>query len=189
MSFGPEYTLVEKPTIDILKNLGYEWLKPEDNISAREELNNVILKNIFISSLMRINSVDEETARAVYQELLSVTDNERWTYILRGNYSRKVPGQATNKTIHLIDFRKVYNNSFTITNQFKVQSQNSRIPDLVAFVNGIPLVVIEAKSPVSFKNKMGEAFDQIKQYERDIPRLFYTNFFPPSLNLKIQTNP
>jgi type I restriction enzyme R subunit len=45
------------------------------------------------------------------------------------------------------------------------------------YVNGLPLVVIEAKSPLSHKDKTGEAFEQIKQYERDIPRLFSTNAF------------
>jgi type I restriction enzyme, R subunit len=177
MGNGPEYTLVEKPSIDILDHLGYDWLKPKDNITAREGQNNVILKNTLIDALVRINNVDEPTARAVYQELLSVSDNEQWNYILRGNYSRTVPGAAKKKTIHLVDFLNRNNNTFTVTNQFKVESQHTRIPDLVCFVNGIPLVVIEAKSPVSFKEKMGEAFDQIKQYEQDIPRLFYSNLF------------
>jgi type I restriction enzyme, R subunit len=177
MTYGPEYTLVEKPSIDILQHLGYEWLKPSKNEDARDGLNQVILKDTFIDAICRINGVDHETARSVYNELLSVTDNEQWTYILRGNYSRIVPGQSKKKTIHLIDFLNVSNNTFTVTNQLKVKSQNTRIPDLVCFVNGIPLVVIEAKSPVNFSNKMGEAFDQIKQYEKDIERLFYTNVF------------
>ncbi len=177
MNQGPEQTLVEMPSVKILQGLGYEYLKPEDNITAREGLNNVILKDTFINALMRINSIDENTARAVYQELLSVTDNEKLTYILRGNYSRTVPGETDKKTIYCIDFVNPENNTFTVTNQFKVQAQKSRIPDIVCFVNGIPLVVIEAKSPVSFNDKMGEAFDQIKQYERDIERLFYSNAF------------
>jgi len=177
MNYGPEYSLVEKPSIDILQHLGYQWLKPSKNEKARDGLNQVILKDTFIEAVCRINDVDQETARSVYNELLSVSDNEQWTYILRGNYSRTIPGQTKKKTIHLIDFLNTGNNTFTVTNQFKVQAQNTRIPDLVCFVNGIPLVVIEAKSPVNFSNKMGEAFDQIKQYEKDIERLFYTNAF------------
>jgi type I restriction enzyme R subunit len=174
---GPEDTLVETPSIKILQHLGYDYLKPHDNLSARDGLNNVILKNTVVASLMRINNIDQDSAIAVYQELLSVTDNEQWTYILRGNYTRIVPGESKKKTILLIDFQHPDNNIFTVTNQFKVKSQNPRTPDIVCFVNGIPLVVIEAKSPAVFKTKVGEAFDQIKQYERDIPRLFYTNAF------------
>jgi type I restriction enzyme, R subunit len=177
MTFGPEYALVEKPSIDILQQLGYEWLKPSENEAVREGLNQVILKDTFIEAVCRINGVERETARSVYNELLSVTDNEQWTYILRGNYSRSVPGQAKKKTIHLIDFLNTGNNTFTVTNQFKVKSQTTRIPDLVCFVNGIPVVVIEAKSPVNFNHKMGQAFEQIKQYEKEIERLFYSNLF------------
>ena len=72
---GPEDTLVETPSIKILQHLGYDYLKPHDNLSARDGLNNVILKNTFIASLMRINNIDQDSARAVYQELLLVTDN------------------------------------------------------------------------------------------------------------------
>ncbi len=177
MSHGPEYTLVEKPIIDILKGLGYDYLKPEENVAARDGLNNVILRDVFVRALMRINGVDKDTARAVYLELLSLADNERWTYYLRGNYSRKVPGETTYKTIRLVDFLNWENNRFTVANQFKVRARNTRIPDVVCFVNGLPLVVIEAKSPVSFKNKMGAAFEQIKLYEGDIEKLFATNLF------------
>ncbi len=177
MSQGPEYTFVEMPSIKILEKFGYDYLYPEDNITAREGLNNVILKDIFINSLVTINNIDEPTANSVYQEFLSISDNEEWTNKLRGDYSRKVHGEVNKKTIRCIDFLHPENNTYTITNQFKVQSQKSRIADIVCFVNGIPLVVIEAKSPVSFNDKMGEAFDQIKEYERDIERLFYTNLF------------
>src|SRR5690606_12409825 len=99
--------------------------------------------------------VPEEVARAVYQDLLGKTDNQDWIDVLRGNYSRTVPGQATKKTIHLIDFLNPANNTFTVTNQLYVQSQTPGIPDLVVYVNGIPLVIIEAKSPVSGKDKTG----------------------------------
>lgn len=177
MSYGPEYRLAEKPCIDGLVALGYSYLPPARHDEYRDGQNHVILRSILIEAIQRINQVPEEVARAVYQDLLSKTDNQEWIDLLRGNYSRKVPGQDTRKTIHLIDFLNPTNNTFTVTNQLYVESQRPGIPDLVVFVNGIPLVVIEAKSPVSSKDKTGEAFDQIKRYERDLPRLFYSNLF------------
>lgn len=179
MKGGPEYNLVENPVINYLtkQEIGYEWLKPSENISARDGLNQVILRDIFISSIVRINNISDDDARAVYLELLNIQDNEKWTFILRGDYSKTIQGETKKKTIHLIDFINTHNNTFTISNQFKVEAERSRIPDLVCFVNGIPVVVIEAKSPVSVKDKMGEAFEQIKQYEEDIKRLFYSNAF------------
>ena len=177
MSYGPEYRLAEKPCIDGLMALGYTYLSPAQHDDQRDGQNHVIVRSILIEAIQRINQVPEEVARAVYQDLLGKTDNEEWTQLLRGNYSRSVPGQATKKTIRLIDFLNPANNIFTVTNQLKVEAQHSRIADVVVYVNGIPLVVIEAKSPVSGKDKTGEAFEQIKQYERDIPRLFYSNAF------------
>jgi len=172
-----EYTLTEKPCIDALVKFGYTWLPPQQNQTARDSLNQVILRDIFITAIQRINNIPQEVARATYQDMLAVTDNEQWTNLLRGNYSRNVPGEATKKTIRLIDFLYPENNTFIVTNQFTVQSQQTRKPDIVVFINGIPLVVIEAKKPFTAKDKTGEAFEQIKQYERDIPRLFYSNAF------------
>lgn len=172
-----EYLLAEKPCVDELLALGWQWLKPKDNELARDGLNQVILRDECIAAVKRINGVDDETARAVYSDLLNIHDNEQFTKVLRGEYSRTVPTQRDKKTIHLIDFKDVANNKFTVTNQLYVEAQKNRIPDVVLYVNGIPLVVIEAKNPISGKDKNGEAFDQIKQYERDIPRLFYSNLF------------
>lgn len=193
MGYGPEFRLAEKPCIEGLIGLGYKYLRPadskeavklasehlleEDNASARDSLNQVLLRDELIEAVQRINGVPAEVARAAYQELLGLHDNEKWTGILRGNYSRTVPGKATRQTIRVIDFQHPLRNTFTVTNQLKVKAEKSRIPDIVVYVNGIPLVVIEAKSPLASKDKTGEAFDQIKQYERDIPRLFYSNLF------------
>jgi len=172
-----EYLLAEKPCIDELVALGWQWLKPKDNELSRDGMNQVILRDECIAAIGRINNVDEETARATYSDLLHIHDNQQFTKVLRGDYSRSVSGEAKKKTIHLIDFKNIANNRFTVTNQLYVQAQKNRIPDLVLYVNGIPLVVIEAKSPLYYNDKTGEAFEQIKQYEQDIPRLFYSNLF------------
>lgn len=174
---GGEWTFAEKPIIDALKGIGYGFLDPKNHDENRDAQNHVIFKPIFIEAIKRINNLNEVDAQSVYQELVSKSDNEEWTNILRGNYSRTVEGKATKQTIHLIDFLNPQNNIFTVTNQLYIKSEKPRIPDVLVYINGIPVVVIEAKSPLNYKNKTGEAFAQIKQYERDIPRLFYTNQF------------
>lgn len=177
--YGPESRVVEIPILDFLtKDFGYTYLKPSLHAESREGENNVILKDIFINAMMRINEIDEDTANSIYQDMLNLSDNQKWLERLRGdNYSKSVPDQKDDKTIRLIDLIDPKNNDWTVTNQFKVKSERSRIPDVVVFINGIPVVVIEAKSPFSSKNKIGEAFDQIMQYENDIPRLFQSNVF------------
>lgn len=172
-----EWTFVEKPVLDYLQTIGYGFLPKKAHEVNRDADNHVIFKPIFVEAIKRINGLSDHDAEATYQELLGKSDNEEWLHILRGNYSRTVEGQATKKTILLIDFLNPANNVFTVTNQLYVKSEKPRIPDVIVYINGIPVVVIEAKSPLNWKNKTGEAFAQIKQYERDVPRLFYTNQF------------
>lgn len=182
-AYGPEFRAVELPILDfVTKDLKYNYLAPSRHSAERDGESNVLLRQTFCAAIARINNVDEEVAVSAYQELLGITDNERWLKIIRGEYSRSILGEQDKKTIHVVDFKNIANNTFTIANQFRVQSQNSRRPDLVVFINGIPIIVIEAKSPFSYKDKMGEAFDQIKQYEQDVPRLFHSNVFNITTN-------
>lgn len=174
---GGEWKLAEKPCIEELQNLGYKFIPKAEHDSLRDGGNHVLFRPYLTQALQRINDISEDDARAVYTELLAKTDNEEWLSFLRGNYTRRVSGQKTGKTIRLIDFKNPANNVFTVTNQLYIKSEKPRIPDVVIHINGIPVVVIEAKSPLNAKDKVGEAFDQIKQYERDIPRLFYSNCF------------
>ncbi|MEE9382705.1 MAG: HsdR family type I site-specific deoxyribonuclease [Nannocystaceae bacterium] len=174
---GPEYRDVEKPALDYLGELGYAFIDPSEHGSLRDGDNHVLFRPHLIAAIQRINDVPEETARSVYHQLLTEQDNEKWTKKLRGDVDESVPGQATKKTIRLIDFANPANNTFAVTNQLSVRGGKTRITDVVVYVNGIPLVVIEAKKQFGAKDKSGEAFDQIRQYERDIPRLFYSNVF------------
>lgn len=174
---GPEYRDVEKPAIDYLVELGYTFIEPSQHDSLRDGPNQVLFRPHFLDAIQRINEVPKETAQSVYNQLLSEHSNEAWTKKLRGNLSISVPGEATARTIHLIDFRNPKNNIFAVTNQLKVRGDKTRCTDIVVYINGIPLVVIEAKKQFAAKDKSGQAFDQIRQYERDIPRLFYSNLF------------
>jgi type I restriction enzyme R subunit len=172
-----EWHLVEQPTIEHLRNRGYDFVPPADHLVLRDGDNQVLFRPHLIAAIQRINGVSEADAQAAYADLASVSDNEAWLSILRGNFSRTVQGKATRQTLRVLDFQKPENNLFTVTHQFRVKAEVTRIADVVVHVNGIPLVVIECKSPINGKDKTGEAFEQIKQYERDIPRLFLSNCF------------
>lgn len=174
---GPEYRDVEKPAIDYLVELGYTFVDPTRHEALRDGDNHVLFRPHLIEAIQRINDVPEETARSVYMQLLNEQDNEAWTKKLRANLDEKVADQATRKTIRLIDFANPANNTFAVTTQLAVRGGANRRTDVVVYVNGIPLVVIEAKKQFSPKDKSNEAFEQIRQYERDIPRLFYSNVF------------
>lgn len=172
-----EYRLAEKPALDALAALGWQVLSPAQALATREEENRVILKPVLIDALRTLNGIGAEDAEAIYNDLATLSDNDDWQRKLRGGYSRRLTGENRDRPIALIDFKHPANNRFHVVSQFRVAAQRPRIPDIVLFVNGLPLVVIEAKSPLKTTAKAEEAFEQIKQYERDIPRLFAPNAF------------
>ena len=172
-----EYRLAEKPAMEVLTALGYQPLAPEAALAMRVEDNRVILKPLLIAALRALNDIGAGDAEAVYNDLATLSDNEDWQRKLRGGYSRRLTGENRDRPIALIDFNTPGNNTFHVVRQLRVAAQRPRIPDIVLYVNGIPLVVIEAKSPLKGTATGDEAFEQIKQYERDIPRLFYPNAF------------
>jgi type I restriction enzyme, R subunit len=172
-----EYRLAEKPAMEVLAALGYQPLAPEAALAMRVEENRVILKPALIAALQALNGIAAGDAEAVYNDLATLSDNEEWQRKLRGGYSRRLTGENRDRPIALIDFKTPANNTFHVVRQLRVAAQRPRVPDIVLFVNGIPLVVIEAKSPLKGTATGDEAFEQIKQYERDIPRLFYPNAF------------
>ncbi|MCW2363861.1 MULTISPECIES: type I restriction endonuclease subunit R [Sphingobium] len=172
-----EYRLAEKPALDALAALGWQVLTPAQALAMREEENRVILKPVLIDAMRDLNGIGAADAEAIYNDLATLSDNEDWQRKLRGGYSRRLTGENRDSPITLIDFKDTSRNRFHVTRQFRVAAQRPRIPDVVLFVNGIPLVVIEAKSPLKATARAEEAFEQIKQYERDIPRLFAPNAF------------
>jgi len=172
-----EYRLAEKPALDALAAMGWQEVLPATALSMRAEENRAILKPVLVEALRELNSIGDADADAIYNDLATLSDNEDWQRKLRGGYSRRLAGEKQDRSIRLIDFKTPANNRFHVVRQLRVAAQRSRIPDLVLFVNGIPLVVIEAKSPLKTTAKTEEAFEQIKQYERDVPRLFAPNAF------------
>jgi type I restriction enzyme R subunit len=172
-----EYRFAEKPVFDALVAMGWQALSPAAALAMRLEENRAILKPVLTEALRDLNSIGEADAEAIYADLVTLSDNEDWQKKLRGGYSRRLTGENRDSPIALIDFKHPSRNRFHVSRQFRVASQRPRIPDVVLFVNGIPLVVIEAKSPLKATARAEEAFEQIKQYERDIPRLFASNAF------------
>lgn len=183
MTTANEYTLVEKPILDTLTGqYGYRYIHPDEHPSLRSRENEVLFKPLLIKALVRINGIPKSTAEAVFNDLAGISDNQKWVEVLRGNYSRKVPGSDTHQTIRLIDFDNIENNEFACTNQLRVQGEVVRKPDVVIYVNGIPLVVIEAKSPINPSQNAFDAIDQVRSAEKEVPRLFHSNLFNIATN-------
>lgn len=179
MTTPNELTLTENPTIRFCRDqLGWEYLDAGQVAALRGGLNQVLLKDHLVEALVRIHGVPTETAESVYGELLALGDNKTWLERLRGSLSKKVPGEEAHRTIHLVDFDRLENNRFVVTNQLRVRGPGDKIsiPDVVFYVNGVPLVVLEAKSSIGAQD-VWSAVGDIEVYEREIPRLFASNLF------------
>ena len=109
MTTPTEYTLVEKPIIDALGAMTpkYRYIHPNEHPTLRTRENEVLFEPLVIEALVRINGISQATAEAVFNDLAGIADNQRWVEVLRGDYSRRVPGEETHQTIRLIDFDNI----------------------------------------------------------------------------------
>jgi type I restriction enzyme R subunit len=196
--FNEDY-LSEKPAIEQLKRLGYthlngDELDPElkencERTSRRE----VVLVSRLKKKLKEINK--DVTEQAIQKAIRRVTHiqaeglieaNRKFHKDLIAGISidQDTGGKRQKKTIRFIDFENPEKNEFLVVNQFWVKgpSETDR-PDIVIFINGIPLVVIECKSPVAKQTGLSKALTQLIRYQNEIPQLFHTNQLLVGLNL------
>lgn len=96
-----------------------------------------------------------------------------------GRDNQRVEAQQGQKTriVNLIDFEHPERNDFLVVNQYTMQELDTKRPDIVVFVNGLPLVVIELKSPSREETDASEAYLQLRNYQKFIPSLFIYNAF------------
>ena len=107
-----------------------------------------------------------------------VRANEEFSKWLRNEVTLPIGKNNEHVAIRIIDFEELKNNSFVLTNQFKLRARETKIPDIVMFVNGIPLVVGEAKTPVRpAVTWFDGAYDINVVYENSVPQLFVPNVF------------
>ncbi|MCS0024284.1 type I restriction endonuclease subunit R [Vibrio antiquarius] len=195
--FQEEYS-AKLPALALLTNLGWSFLSPELALSARGgKADEVVLRHVLRSELQKRtftfagksyplsekaidNLIAEVCSPALNEGLL--TANERlYNHLLYGiSVTEFVDGKKASPTVALIDWQNPANNSFVFTEEFTVTRSSgveSRRPDIVCFVNGIPLVVIEAKRPDGNAKKgptIDEGISQSLRNQRhdEIPLLF-----------------
>ncbi|HDZ16893.1 MAG TPA: HsdR family type I site-specific deoxyribonuclease, partial [archaeon] len=188
-----EYNQTEKPALELLQELGYKYkegkeFSPQNNTTERSSLREAILSAMLTKKIKEFNPwINESSIKQVFRKLTIPTTSSRidfneqvWEYLTKP--SKLVVEQdlhdgkgRRNHWVKLIDWDNVENNEFLAINQFKVNaSRGNRIPDIVAFINGLPLVVIECKMP-SLSIPMEQGIRQVIEYQNTIPKLFYLN--------------
>jgi len=152
------------------------------------ELNEVILKSTLQTAIEQLNpelnaELREEAFRMATRAIspsLNVNNENFHTYLTEGI---DVKGTDTNGQVKtfkawLIDYKMPSNNIFSVVNQFTVvENQNNKRADIILFINGLPLVVIEIKNAADERATTKTAFDQLQTYKQAIPNLFNYNAF------------
>lgn len=183
--------VVERAALDLLQELGWRYEDPADIApdgpgKRRTSNGEVILPGLLEEAARRINPHIPQEALLPALKQLQVTEtpsliaeNRRIHRLLVAGIDveyRHPDGSIRGDKLRLIDFADPSNNDLMVTNQFTVvENGHNRRPDVVVFVNGLPLVVIELKNPASETATLTNAFHQLQTYKQQIPALFRTN--------------
>jgi type I restriction enzyme, R subunit len=177
---------VELPFLETLKKLGWDYITPTENTSLRGSFDDVIIKDYLFQALIKLNGhkgLKQSHCEAIYNKLNRIDDNEEFYAWLKGEKTFKPNQESKAISIDLIDKINPLNNHFVATNQYvcsitKPEDHYKHIkPDIVLFVNGIPITIVECKFLGTEGSNYAEGIKQLKRYQRTTPKLFLPNVF------------
>ena len=174
----------EKSVIELFQNLGYSYIYAPE---LERDYSCPVLESTLQDCLVKINK--NLPYAAIIEAIGKLRDFDAGSLLQRNeifmNYLQNgIPvkyveaGEERTNIVYLIDYDNVDHNDFCVLNQFTyIENGNNRRPDVIVFVNGLPLVVIELKSPSKDEVGAENAYHQIRNYIHDIPSLFIYNAF------------
>ncbi|WP_152050799.1 type I restriction endonuclease subunit R [Tautonia marina] len=191
MSPGISESVVEDAALSWFEGMGYEVahgpdLAPGEPGAERDSYADVVLEGRFRASLARINpgipatAIDEAARKVLRTETPSlVENNRRFHRMLTEGVDveyRRPDGSIAGDKVWLVDFTHHERNDWLVVNQFTVvEDRRKRRADMVVFVNGLPLAVIELKNAGDENATVRGAFNQLQTYKLDVPSLFARN--------------
>ena len=172
-----EKKLVEDYIAQNLQELGWEFI--ENQRLNRPGIREPLLIENLKQAILRINkdlAIGEEELKKVIDELKLLDTgqegNKKFLHFLKYGIGVKFEKERVVKYINLFDFENWQNNEFIFSRQVYFKGKDLIIPDVVLYINGIPLVEIECKNPATLKTNWEEGFYQIKEYEKLVPELY-----------------
>ena len=172
----------EQAVISLFKGMGYEHIYAPD---MERDYSRPLIDSVLQDCLVRINKgLPLEAIHEAIQKLNSfdsgtlVQKNRIFTGYLQNGVEVKYfyKGEERSSIVYLLDYQKPENNTFYVVNQFTyIENGNNRRPDIILFINGMPLVLMELKSPSKDEVGAENAYNQIRNYMQDIPSIFYYN--------------
>lgn len=182
--------IIEQSAIEILQGLGWAYvngkeISPEGVFCERESFSQIVLVNRLRDAIARINpNIPLDAQEAAIQKVLRIASPD----LLHNNElfhkelveKVKIPyqqnGYERSHEVALIDFENPGNNQFLVVNQFTIIENNQhKRPDVLLFVNGLPLVIMELKNAASDNASITSAYQQLQTYKATIPSLFTYN--------------
>jgi len=158
---------------------GLDWKFVEASELKRENARDPLLIDNFKEAVLRINknlNLGEEEIKKVVDEIKLLTSGQegikKFLYFLKYGIGIKFEKERIVKTVSLFDFENIENNEFIFSRQVHHKEKDLIIPDIILYINGIPLVDIECKSPTSLRVSWEEGYRQIKKYEELAPELY-----------------
>ncbi len=180
MKFNEQVTIENHIIKFLKKELGFEFVKPEEMKGLREYETEYLVTSYLRDAIAKINGISDETILdSIIREIKKVDTNQGFLELIRGGVDLVDGKTQKTHTYQVIDFQNPENNHFVVTNQFYFEGDTENIrPDVLVFVNGIPVVDIEAKSATAALSvDYTKGIGQIKRYERVAKRLFIPNCF------------
>ena len=172
----------EKSLIELFQNdLEYEYVYGPD---IERDFYSPFYEDILIESLYRINH--GATNDAIQDALFKLKNFENgelvqknaifMDYLQNGIPVRYfVDGEERSSIVYLVDYKNPENNSFVVANQWTFIENSNKRPDLILFLNGLPIVLMELKSPSREETDASEAYRQLRNYMQEIPSMFIYN--------------
>lgn len=175
--------LFEQAVLELLQNMGYTHIYAPD--MGRTDFSSPLMESALLDRLVRINKKlpIEAIKEAIYKlknfESGSLIQKNKifMGYLQNGVEVKYVyNGEERNAIVYLIDYSKADNNTFYAVNQYTyIENSNNRRPDIILFINGLPLVLMELKNPSKDEVGAENAYNQIRNYMQDIPSMFIYN--------------
>ena len=177
----------EQALIELFQSLEGKQFRYQYGPNIERDYTNPILDDVLQESLQRINpalpqcAIDDAIKKLHQIEGSSLYEcNFKFTQMMQYGIEVQYTDanhQLKTSIVNLIDYDHEDENDFLVVNQYTVQELDTKRPDIVVFVNGLPLVVIELKSPSREETDASEAYLQLRNYQKFIPSLFIYNAF------------
>ena len=171
----------ENSIIELFQNMGYQYLYGPD---VEREFNSPLYEVELVSALQRLNP--DMPSDAINDALFKLKNFENaeivqknevfMDYLQHGVEVRyTVKSEERAGLVYLVDYDNSSNNSFIVANQWTFIENSNKRPDILLFLNGLPIVLIELKSPSREETDASEAYLQIRNYIHEIPSMFIYN--------------